>query len=194
MALDLEEQEQVDALKAWWKQYGNITLTALTIFVLGVAGFSAWQGYQAKQTNEAAALFDLLRKELGSNDVKKIRDVGGQLAKANFESGDAKSAKAQYLWVIAHAKQTQSKDLARMRLAVVLLDEKNFSEALKYLVGVHDAAFDPLFNDLKGDVYSLQGKAQDARLAYQAAILALPKDNPFKNYVQLKLDALGEQG
>jgi predicted negative regulator of RcsB-dependent stress response len=211
MALDLEEQEQVDALKAWWKQYGNITLTALTIFVLGVAGFSAWQGYQAKQTNEAAALFDLLRKELASNDVKKIRDVGGQLidkfprtvyatdaamivAKANFESGDAKSAKAQYLWVIAHAKQTQSKDLARMRLAVVLLDEKNFSEALKYLVGVHDAAFDPLFNDLKGDVYSLQGKAQDARLAYQAAILALPKDNPFKNYVQLKLDALGEQG
>ena len=211
MALDLEEQEQVDALKDWWKQYGNKALIALTIFVLGVAGFSGWKGYQAKQTSEAAALFDLLRKELAANDVKKIRDVGGQLidkyprtvyatdaamivAKANFESGDAKSAKAQYQWVIGHAKQTQSKDLARLRLAVVLLDEKNFTDALKQLEGAHDAAFDPLFNDLRGDVYSLQGKSQDARLAYQAALGALPKDNPFKNYVQLKLDALGEQG
>ncbi len=211
MALDLEEQEQVDALKDWWKQYGNKALIALTIFVLGVAGFSGWKGYQAKQTSEAAALFDLLRKELAANDVKKIRDVGGQLidkyprtvyatdaamivAKANFESGDAKSAKAQYQWVIGHAKQAQSKDLARLRLAVVLLDEKNFTDALKHLEGAHDAAFDPLFNDLRGDVYSLQGKSQDARLAYQAAIGALPKDNPFKNYVQLKLDALGEQG
>ena len=211
MALDLEEQEQVDALKDWWKQYGNKALIALTLFVLGVAGFSGWQGYQARQTSEAAALFDLLRKELAANDVKKIRDVGGQLidkyprtvyatdaamivAKANFESGDAKSAKAQYQWVIGHAKQAQSKDLARLRLAVVLLDEKNFTDALKHLEGAHDEAFDPLFNDLRGDVYSLQGKSQDARLAYQAALGALPKDNPFKNYVQLKLDALGEQG
>ena len=211
MALDYEEQEQVDELKAWWKQHGNKVMAGVTLFVLTVAGWQGWGAYQAKQTREAAVLFDALRKELASNDAKKIRDIAGQLidkyprtiyatdaamiaAKVNFESGDVKSAKAQYLWVIEHAQQSQSKELGKLRLAVVLLDEKNYADALKQLDGVHDAAFAPLFNDLKGDVYSLQGKSLEARNAYQAALDQLPKDNAFRNYVQLKLDALGEQG
>lgn len=211
MALDLEEQEQVDELKAWWKQHGNKVTMLLAAFVLSVVGWNGWQSYQARQSNEASVLFDVLRKELSTNNIKGIRGVAGQLidkyprtpyavdaamfvAKANFESGDAKSAKAQYQWVIDHAKQDQSKDLAHMRLAVVLVDEKNYADALKQLEAKHDAAFDPLFNDLKGDVYALQGNAKDARVAYQAAIAALTKDTPFKNYLQVKLDALGEQG
>ncbi|MHB1231827.1 MAG: YfgM family protein [Burkholderiales bacterium] len=211
MALDLEEQEQIDALKAWWKEHGNKVMIGLTVFVLAIVGFRVWSGYQAKQTSAAVVLFDVLRQELATNDVKKMRDTGGQLidkyprtiyatdaamilAKANFESGDAKSAKAQYQWVIEHAKQSQSKDLARLRLAAVLLDEKNFTAARQQLDGAHDAAFDPLFNDLKGDMYSQQGQAREARAAYQAAIDKLTQDSPFKRYVQLKLDALGELG
>lgn len=211
MALDLEEQEQIDELKAWWKQHGNKVTLLLAAFVLSVVGWNGWQSYQARQSNEASALFDVLRKELSANNVKGIRGVAGQIidkyprtpyavdaamfvAKANFETGDAKSAKAQYQWVIDHAKQDQSKDLAHMRLAVVLVDEKNYAEALKQLEAKHDAAFDPLYNDLKGDVYALQGNAKDARMAYQAAITALAKDTPFKSYIQIKLDALGEQG
>ena len=211
MALDLEEQEQVDELKAWWKQHGNKVMIGVTLLVLSIGGWQGWAAYQSKQTSEAAALFDGLRKELATNDTQKIRDIAGQLidkyprtiyatdaamiaAKVNFESGDAKSAKAQYQWVIEHAKQSQSKALGKLRLAVVLLDEKNYTDALKQLEGAHDAAFAPLFNDLKGDVYSLQGKSAEARTAYQAALDKLPKDSPFRPYVQLKLDALGEQG
>lgn len=211
MALDLEEQEQLDALQAWWKQHGNKVLALLLAFALSVGAWKAWQSYQARQASEATVLFEALRQEIATNNVKKIREVAGQIidkyprtpyavdaamfaAKANFESGDAKSAKAQYQWVIEHAKQGQSKDLARMRLAVVLVDEKNFAAALQQLENKHDAAFDPLFNDLKGDVYALQGKSQEARAAYQAAIAALSKDTTFKNYVRIKLDALGEQG
>jgi len=124
MALDLEEQEQVDALKAWWKEHGNKVIVGVTVFVLAVAGWRGWEAYQSKQTGEAAALFDVLRKELGTNDAKKIREVAGQLidkfprtvyatdaamiaAKVNFEAGDAKSSKAQYQRVIEHAKQAQ---------------------------------------------------------------------------------------
>ena len=211
MALDLEEQEQVDELKAWWQQHGNKVTVLLTVFVVSVVGWNVWQSYQARQSNEAAALFDGLRKELSINNVKNIRGIAGQIidkyprtpyavdaamfvAKANFESGDAKSAKAQYQWVIDHAKQDQSKDLAKIRLAVVLLDEKNYAAALKQLESKHDAAFDPLFNDLKGDVYALQGMSKEARTAYQAAISAQTKDTSFKRLVQIKLDALGEQG
>ena len=211
MALDLEEQEQVDELKAWWQQHGTKVTVLLVVFVVSVVGWNVWQSYQARQSNEAAALFDGLRKELSINNVKNIRGIAGQIidkyprtpyavdaamfvAKANFESGDAKSAKAQYQWVIDHAKQDQSKDLAKIRLAVVLLDEKNYAAALKQLESKHDAAFDPLFNDLKGDVYALQGMSKEARTAYQAAISAQTKDTAFKRLVQIKLDALGEQG
>ena len=211
MALDLEEQEQVDELKAWWKQHGTKAMALMAAFVISVAAWNGWQFYEARQTKEAAALYDVLRKELSTNNKKGIRAVAGQLidkyprtpyavdaamfaAKTNFESGDAKSAKAQYQWVIEHAKQDQSKYLARLRLAVVLVDEKNFAEALKQLDAKHDKAFDPLFHDLKGDMYALQGKPTEARAAYQAAISALPKDSPYKNFVQIKLDALGVQG
>ena len=103
MALDLEEQEQVDELKAWWKQHGNKVTMLLAVFVLSVVGWNGWQSYQARQSNEASALFDVLRKELSTNNVKGIRGVAGQIidkyprtpyavdaamfvAKANFES------------------------------------------------------------------------------------------------------------
>jgi predicted negative regulator of RcsB-dependent stress response len=211
MALDLEEQEQVDELKAWWKQHGNKVMTLIVVFALSVAGWSFWKNYEAKQASEAMVLFEALRKELPTNNVKRIREVAGQIvekyprtpyavdaamfmAKANFENGDTKSAKTQYQWVIEHAKQTQSKDLAQMRLAIVLLDEKDFTGAIKLLEAKHDSAFDPLYNDLKGDVYALQGMSKEARMAYQAAIATLEKDAPFENYIQIKLDALGEQG
>jgi len=211
MALDLEEQEQVDELKAWWTQHSSKVMILITVFALSVAGWGVWKNHQAKQTSEAVVLFEVLRKELPTNNVKRIREVAGQIiekyprtpyaadaamfmAKANFENGDAKSAKTQYQWVIDHAKQTQSKDLAQMRLAIVLLDEKDFTGAIKLLEAKHDSAFDPLYNDLKGDVYALQGLSKEARVAYQAAIATLEKDAPFKNYIQIKLDALGEQG
>ena len=38
--LDLEEQEQLDQLKAFWKQYGNLVSWVL-IVVLG--GYAAWK-------------------------------------------------------------------------------------------------------------------------------------------------------
>lgn len=211
MALDLEEQEQVDALKAWWKQYGNMAVAAAVLFTVAVAGYRGWEWYSAKQTQEAAALFDGLRQQLAGNDSKRIREVAGQIidkyprtvyavdaamvaAKVNFDTGDMKSAKAQYQWVMDHAKQAQSRDLARLRLATILLDEKAWDESLKLTNAAHAAAFDPLYNDLKGDALSLQGKAAEARAAYQAALDKLPKESAFRGYVQIKLDALGEQG
>lgn len=211
MALDLEEQEQLDAFKAWWRAHGTKIIAAVTLFIVAVAGFQLWTGYQHRQTREAGALFQTLVRELAADDTRKIRAVAGELidkyprtpyaldaaliaAKANYEAGDLISAKSQLQWVIEHAKDVPSKDLARLYLSGVLLDEKNYDGALKLLEAQHDAAFESLYNDRRGDVLALQGKADAARAAYQAALDKLPKDAAARALIEIKLDALGNQG
>jgi len=211
MALDLEEQEQLDALKAWWKAHGNKVIAGVILFVVGVAGYRGWTAYQHKQSNEAGVLFQTLAREFSGGDTKKVRTVAGEIidkyprtvyavdaamiaAKVNFEAGDLKSAKQQLQWVIDHAKDSQSRDFARLHLAGVMLDEKNYEEALKLLDAKHDAAFDGLYSDLKGDVLATQGKSEEARAAYRAALDKLPKDAAARSIIEIKLDALESQG
>ena len=108
--------------------------------------------------------------------------------------GDAKSAKAQLQWVIEHAKEEGARDIAQLRLAGILLDEKSYEEAMKTLGASHEKAFDGLFFDLKGDVLTAQGKMADARVAYRAALEKTDEKSAYRQVVQMKLDGLGERG
>ncbi len=208
MAYDLEEQEQIDAIKAWWNQYGNTVLLALAVFVSVVAGMQGWRYYQNKQTVQAAGLYEVLQGAFESRDTKQVREVAGQLieqypgsayssraalaaAKLNYDSGDAKSAKAQLQWVLDHAKSDELRDTARLRLAGMLLDEKNHGEALKLLEAKHGTAFDGLYADLKGDVLAASGKGTEAQAAYKLALEKMDPASAYRGLVQMKLDALG---
>ncbi|MGE5027939.1 MAG: tetratricopeptide repeat protein, partial [Betaproteobacteria bacterium] len=115
-------------------------------------------------------------------------------AGANLESGDAKSAKAQLQWVTEHAKEEGARDIARLRLAGILLDEKNYAETMKQLESPHEKAFDGLFADLKGDTLAAQGKMGEARAAYQAALDKMDEKSAYRQVVQMKLDGLGARG
>lgn len=207
--IDLEEQEQVDALKAWWKQYGKTVVMAVIVFIATVAGIQGWRYYQSNQANQAAALYSQLENAAQAKDTKKVRDAAGQIiekfastpyaaraalisASANYESGDAKSAKAQLEWVVGHTKEAPILDMARLRLAGVLLDEKNFAEALKLLDTKHGETYNGLYADLRGDIMAAQGKVEDARKAYNDSIQKTDEKSPFRKYIQIKLDSLGE--
>lgn len=211
MAYDLEEQEQLDVLKAWWKKNGNTVLLALAVFAAVIAGMQGWRYYQASQRQQAALAYEAVQNGVQGKDIKRIRDAAGQLiekypgtpyaaraallaAGANYESGDAKSAKAQLLWVTEHAKEDGARDIARLRFAGILLDEKDYAEALKQLEAKHDKSFDGLFADLKGDTLAAQGKAADARAAYQLALEKMDEKSTYRQVVQMKLDSLGAQG
>jgi predicted negative regulator of RcsB-dependent stress response len=208
--LDLEEQEQVAALKAWWQQYGNLILTAIAVLLIAYAGLNGWRWYQRSQAAQAAQLYDALQKAAAEKDTKKVRDSAGAIleqhggtafaplaalvsAKVHFESGDSKTARAQLQWVIDRAKEPELQSIARLRLANVLVDDDATDEAIKLLDAPATGEFGAHFAALKGDILLLKGKKGEARSAYQSAIDKTDAKNiGQRERLQSKIDALGE--
>jgi predicted negative regulator of RcsB-dependent stress response len=212
--LDLEEQEQIDSLKTWWKMYGNLVTGVVVAASIAVIAWQGWNWYQRNQTAQAAAIYGVLEQAAALRDGQKVKSAAGELtekfggtsyawlgalvaAKQSFDSGDLKTARAQLTWAADNAKD-EVKDLARLRLAAVLLDEKAYDEALKQLESPHAAAFDARFLELKGDVLTAQGKLPEARTAYKAALdksettTAARGGGGGRELLRQKLDSLGE--
>lgn len=207
-ALDLQEQEQLDTLKAWWKDNGNKVLGALLIVVVAMGGWRGWQYYQNKQAAEAATLYAEFVKQLESGDAKRVNDAAAAVmdkyastayasraallaAQVNESGKDVARAKTQLQWTLDHAGEAALKDVARLRLAAILLDEKQYDEAMKLLNAAHPDSFNGLYSDLKGDVLSAQGKTDEARTAYKLAYEKTDAKSMYRNLIQMKLDALG---
>lgn len=205
---DLEEQEQLDELKAWWKRWGNWTMLGLALVLAATAGWKYWQHQSTTQAIEAGVIYGQLTQAMQQNNLKTTRELGAilidkyprtsyapraamLLAKINADNKDARSAQAQLEWVIANSKEAALKDLSRLRLAALLLDQKQYDAALKQLGNARSDAFGFRFDDMKGDVLFAQNKRDDARAAYQSAFSKMTQDNPYRTIVELKLNALG---
>ncbi|MFN9154337.1 MAG: YfgM family protein [bacterium] len=206
---DLEQQEQIDAIKTWWERHGNLVTVVVVVVALATASLSGWRWYQNRQTEGASLLYLAVQEGLQGNNQTRVREAAAQLtdkypgtgyavlaaliaARLDFEGGDTKAARTRLEWAIANAKQDEFRDLARLRLAAVLVDDRDLVAALRVLDTKRGSAFDALFLDLRGDVLLAQGDANAARNAYQLAFDKLEEKSPYRNLVQLKLDALGE--
>jgi predicted negative regulator of RcsB-dependent stress response len=209
MALDLEEQEQLAELKAWWKQHGNLIVLAI---VAAAVAFSAWQGwrwYQASQAAQGAAVYESLVRAAQTNDAKALRDASGTLiesyprthyasmgalvaARFHFDRNDLKAAKTQLQWVVDKSPSEDFRDVARLRLAAILLDEKAHDEALKLLEAKHGAAYESQYAALRGDVLVAKNQPAEARAAYKLALeKAVKEQGAFRETVRMRLEALG---
>jgi predicted negative regulator of RcsB-dependent stress response len=208
MAYDLEEQEQLATMKAWWTQYGNL-VTWLLIAALAVyAGWSGWNYYQRNQSAQAGQLYDELQKSVTAKDNVKVQRAAQDMeekfprtayaqmtgltaAKSAFDANDLKTAKMQLQWVADHAADEEFKAIAKLRLAGVLLDEKGYDEGMKLMATEFPAAFASLVADRKGDLLAAQNRLPEARTAYEAALAGMESRNPGRQLIQLKLDAIG---
>src|SRR5713226_2397170 len=194
-AYDLEEQEQLAELKAWWKEHGGTVMLGAT---LALAAFGAWNGWVWYQRSQAAR----------ATDLKAIRDTAGAIlenfprtayaplaalvsAKVQFQAGDLKTARAQLEWVVEHARNDQIRSIATLRLASVLLDDKEPEAALKVLEANPHPGFEALYAMQRGDILASQKKRSEARAAYQAA-LEKAQPGAVRETLRLKLDALGD--
>lgn len=209
MALDLEEQEQLAELKTWWQQHGMRIVAVIAAAAISFAGWQGWRWHQASQTAQAGALYDQLARGAQTGDAKAVRDAAGSLiesfprtlyasmgaltaARFHFDRSDLQGAKALLQWVAESSPHEDFRDLARLRLAAVLLDEKLHDEALKLLGAPHGAAYDAHYAALRGDVLVAKSQPAEARTAYQLALeKAGRQDGAFRDSVRMRLEALG---
>jgi predicted negative regulator of RcsB-dependent stress response len=209
MAYDLEEQDQIDAFKAYWKKYGNTVLTAVTVLLFAFAAYRGYNYLQDKKSAEAVALYEQFREANGKNDLAKAKGFAGQIfekysdtaysnmaavlmAKMYFDGNDMKSAKATLQSVVDKSADEEYKHIAKVRLAGILLDEKAYDEGLKVLATDPPSKYLGVYADRRGDLLLGAGKIVEAKASYKIAIEKLEGNSPLKRVVQLKLDSLGE--
>lgn len=206
--LDLEEQEQLDQIKHFWKQYGN-AITWVIIVVLGA--FASWNFYnywQRSQAQQAAALFDEVDRAVQAADAARMDRVfsdmkdkfsstvyaqqsGLLVARQYISLGKPDAAKAALGWVAEKSSDAGYQALARLRLASIAIESRNYDEALNLLNLAYPASFDALVADRKGDVFVLQGDKAKATAEYQKAHRLFDPRTEYRRLVEVKLNALG---
>lgn len=203
---DLEEQEKLDDIKAWWARWGNTISSVVIAVCVAVFAVQGWRWYQNRGAEQASVLYGAVTSAARANDLAKARDAMNQLvdgfggtgyapraalvyARVLWDAGDKAGAKAQLNWVIDRASEDELKQIARYRLAEALLDDNQYDQALAVLDAKHADAFAGLYADLRGDALAAAGRAAEARNAYETALAKLDPKSSYRNYVQVKLDA-----
>jgi predicted negative regulator of RcsB-dependent stress response len=206
--LNLEEQEQLDAVKTFWKQYGNLVTWTLILVLAAFAAWNGWNWYQRDQATKASAMYDELERAAQVSDAEKVGRVFADLrsrypgtaftqqagllaAKVQADAGRSDDARASLAWVAENAIEDEVKTVARVRLAGIHLDAKRFDDALKELDAAKAAGFEALVADRRGDVLLAQGKKSEAAAAYKTAWAGMADTVDYRRVVEAKLTSLG---
>ncbi len=206
--LDLEEQEQLDQLKHFWNTWGTLISSVLLVVAGSAAAWSGYQYWQGRQATQAAALFDAVDVAARSGDSSRIAQAFGDLkskyagttqaghagltlAKAMQDAGNASGAKDALVWVAEQSSDDGLKALAKLRLSSVLMEQKNYEEALKQVSGSFPSEFAPVVADRMGDIFLLQDKRPDAIAEYTKAYKGFDGGTEYRRLVEIKLNALG---
>ena len=205
--LDLEEQEQLDQLKAFWKQWGNLITWVITVCLAVFAAWQGWNTWQRNQATKAETMYGALQKAVQAGDLSKVEAVQKDLqglsgtsfaaqgvllaSKLQYEQGKIDAAKASLGWVVQEGKLVEVRDLARLRLAGVLMDEKKYDEAAKLLDAITVADFGALVADRRGDLLVLQNKPAEAKAQYEKAYAGMDKTVEYRRLISAKLAQLG---
>ena len=208
MAAHLEEQQELDNFKYFWKTTGKWLFAVLILAALGYLGYTVYQNRKVSQNQEAAAILAEIVEKAQSKAPQN--EINAELAKlqqsypqsisaaqatlmaaaTEFDAHRYDVAEAHLKWVLSNQQDSLIQALAAQRLGVLLLQQKKYDAALAALDTPVDAAFAPLLMETKGDVYAAQGKSQEALKNYGQALEKMPQDSVGRELVQMKLDSL----
>lgn len=203
----MTEQEQVEILKNWIKQYSLVILAGVVIAVIAITGWRYWQQRQAKIISHASAVYDEMLTKRAQNDpgatlvqAQKLfshypQTTYGQMA-AFMLARDAvvkknyTEAETQLNWVLKHSSIPSIKQIARLRLARLLITQQKFEDALNVLQKTEDKSFNGLIDEVRGDAYLGMKNPEMARKSYQQALADLPNAEIIRPLLQMKYDNL----
>jgi predicted negative regulator of RcsB-dependent stress response len=204
------DQEQVENLKRWWKANGKSIILGVALGVVIVVAWRWWFSHQQKQSELASEIYEQVLQQIQKGDSAGALDKGGQLmqaaatsnysvltalelAKLKADQADLEGARYYLQWVVDHASPAPLKDVARMRLAQVLLAKGDSAGALQMVNAVEGKTFTLPAQELKGDILLAMGKRDEARAAYTAAAAAIPAGAD-RSRLDMKLAEVGGKG
>lgn len=207
-SLDLEEQEQLDQIKHFWNRYGNAITWALIVVFGSFSAWNGWQYWQRKQAMAASVLYDTIERAVVEKDAPRLErafaDLKDQFASTTYAqqgalmaasglnaAGKSEQAKAALVWAAEQKMDDGLQVLARLRLAALALDANAPDEAIKWLDAPAPVAFSGLVADRVGDAHLLQGRKNEAKVAFEKAYQLLDEKAEYRRLVEVKLNALG---
>jgi predicted negative regulator of RcsB-dependent stress response len=203
----MTEAEQLEAIKKWWHKYSNHITVVLSLLLLTIAGYKYWYWHQAKISMQASNAYEHLMIAFSNQDSKSVRAYANQLIKEHGKTVYADAARLtlakvsvsrenyekakEYLEFVANnSKMTALKQVAKIRIARLLVAEKEYDKALTELTMIDDAAYRPVINELKGDIYAATGNLQQAILSYKEAITEVRTNGMGNLFLEMKTNEL----
>ena len=207
MAAHLEEQQELDNFKYFWKSTGRWLFALLIAAALGYLGYTMYKSHKASQSQEAAEVLakivdkmqakasqaevnaDLTNLQQNYPDSIAAAQATLMAAATEYDARRYDVAEGHLNWVLQNQKAPLVQALAAQRLGIVLLQQKKYDAAIAALSTKVEADFEPLLLEAKGDVYAAQNKTKEATQSYQQALEKLPKDAIERELLQMKLDS-----
>lgn len=208
MSQYMTEEEQLEAIKAWWRKHNQKILMGFSLIFLLIAGFRYWHWHQYKINIEASAAYEELMLASSKGEDQPVHAYANQLiqhygktpyadaarlvlAKHFVQEKNLASAEALLSHVGEHAKMPALQQVARLRLVRLLAAEKAYPKALSILNNMNDPLFNSQVNELKGDIYWAEGEYQKAFQAYKMAANDMHRQTMNNNiFLEMKTNAL----
>jgi predicted negative regulator of RcsB-dependent stress response len=216
VSVHLTEEEQIEVMKRWWKTNGKIVVA---VVIAGVIGYFAWTSWKEKQlaaSEEASVRYESLLKLVNVEAGKAMSDTDKTtakhlaselkqknsktlyaysaaffLAKLAVDSGDLDSAVKELQWVLASKPDVATTQLARVRLAKVLLAKEAYTEASAQVAEEPSKAFLSEYAEVRGDILRAQGNKAAALTAYEKAVAETdPQQQERLMVLNMKVDDL----
>ena len=208
MATHLDDEEDLEKLKTWWKENWLALVGGLVIGFGAIGGWEAYKHWRDERAETASQMFEELKKNIEAAKTEDADKIVATLkadyartpyaaaaaltaAQAEVKNSKLDAAAANLSWVVDHSSDKGLVQVARLRHARVLLAQNKPDEALKAL-GNEAGAFTSLAEELRGDIQLAKGDRKAARGSYEKALAAAESGATNKTLLQQKLDDLTE--
>ena len=204
---DLEEQEQIDELKQFWRSYGKLILMVVVAVIVGLGTFKGVEHFKKQESQDASVIFAKIEEAQASGDVEAIRENAAKLleahggthyaalanlilAKTEFEAGNLDEVIKSLNDALDGSKDPALEELMKLRLAAAYLEKEDYENALNYVSGDVSSPFAAHFADMRGDIGYAKGDLVKAREGYAEALSLLGEQDPWRDIIQIKIDSL----